>query len=72
MEDGVVSSLVCTEVHNCYRFGALKLADYYSILPESNVSTNSSISPSSIVPWHICKGCTILVDLTKLKSKDDG
>ena len=70
-EDGVVSSPVCAETHNCYRFGTLQLADFYSLLSDNHVLADSSINPSAVVPWHVSKGCMIIVDLQKLKSMDD-
>ena len=66
----VVSPAELTVYHN-YRFDTESLGEYYSMLSETNIVANPSIYPSSVVPWHVSKSCTLIINLHKLPSRDD-
>ena len=57
--------------HFDYDLYTTSMGDHYSILSPENISNNPSVRPSTTVPWHVTRSCSIIVDIRELPQVDD-
>ena len=66
--DGIVVSPTDGVVHHSYKIQTVSLGEHYVALGSELPSV---VIPSSVVPWHVPRSCTIIIDKEKIKCADD-